>query len=110
MNGPAAPSPAAEILGALHSLEARLETAIEPFDLSLAKFGLLARLASAGEPMSLRALAERCACVKSNITQLVDRLEAEGLVSREGDPQDGAPCGPSSPGRGKSAMRPPLGP
>src|SRR4249920_3189284 len=88
MNDPAAPSPAAEILGALHSLEDRLQTAIEPFELSLAKFGLLASLASAGQPISLRALAERCACVKSNITQLVDRLEAEGLVSREDDPDD----------------------
>ena len=88
MNDPAVPSPAAEILGALHSLEDRLQTAIEPFELSLAKFGLLASLASAGKPISLRALAERCACVKSNITQLVDRLEAEGLVSREDDPED----------------------
>lgn len=82
------PSPAAELLGALHSVEARLEAAVEPHDLSLAKFGLLARLASSGEPLSLRELAERCACVKSNITQLVDRLEAEGLVAREDDPQD----------------------
>ena len=82
-------STTAELLGALHSVEARLEAAVEPYDLSLAKFGLLARLASAGEPLSLRALAERCACVKSNITQLVDRLEAEGLVTREDDPQDG---------------------
>jgi DNA-binding MarR family transcriptional regulator len=88
MNGPAEPSAAAELLGALHSLEARLEAAIEPFELSLAKFGVLARLASEGHPLPLRALAERCACVKSNITQLVDRLEAEGLVSREDDPQD----------------------
>ena len=88
MNDPAAPSPAAEILFALHSLEDRLQTAIEPFQLSLAKFGVLARLASAGQPISLRALAERCACVKSNITQLVDRLEAEGLVAREDDPED----------------------
>ena len=27
-------------------------------------------------------------CVKSNITQLVDRLEADGLVARTGDPSD----------------------
>jgi DNA-binding MarR family transcriptional regulator len=88
MNGSVAPSAAAELLGALHSLEARLEAAIEPFELSLAKFGVLSRLASEGQPLPLRTLAERCACVKSNITQLVDRLEAEGLVSREDDPQD----------------------
>ena len=88
MNGPVVPSAAAELLGALHALEARLEAAIEPFELSLAKFGVLAGLAAEGHPLPLRALAERCACVKSNITQLVDRLEAEGLVSREDDPQD----------------------
>jgi DNA-binding MarR family transcriptional regulator len=28
------------------------------------------------------------ACVRSNITQLVDRLEADGLVKREADPAD----------------------
>ena len=26
--------------------------------------------------------------MKSNVTQLVDRLEADGLVSRDGDPND----------------------
>jgi DNA-binding MarR family transcriptional regulator len=36
----------------------------------------------------LGTLAERCACVRSNITQLVDRLEAEGLVTRIDDPRD----------------------
>jgi DNA-binding MarR family transcriptional regulator len=33
-------------------------------------------------------LADRLACVKSNVTQLVDRLEAEGLVTRSSDPED----------------------
>jgi len=27
-------------------------------------------------------------CVRSNVTQLIDRLEAEGLVTRVADPQD----------------------
>jgi DNA-binding MarR family transcriptional regulator len=27
-------------------------------------------------------------CVKSNVTQLIDRLEADGLVSRASDPND----------------------
>jgi DNA-binding MarR family transcriptional regulator len=38
--------------------------------------------------LPLGTLAERCACVRSNITQLVDRLEAEGLVARVDDPRD----------------------
>ena len=38
--------------------------------------------------MPLRLLAEQCACVRSNITQLVDRLEADKLVRRADDPKD----------------------
>ena len=38
--------------------------------------------------MALSELAERCTCVRSNITQLVDRLESEGLVQRVDDPSD----------------------
>ena len=77
-----------ELLNALHGVEAQLEGALEPLGLSLAKFGLLSNLAAAGEPLSLGALADRCSCVRSNITQLVDRLEAEGLVTRADDPAD----------------------
>jgi DNA-binding MarR family transcriptional regulator len=38
--------------------------------------------------MPLGQLAGRLSCVKSNITQLVDRLEADGLVARKPDPND----------------------
>jgi len=77
-----------QLLAALSVMQHRLDEALEPASLSLAKFGLLARLASAGEPLPLGTLAERCACVRSNITQLVDRLEADGLVERLHDPRD----------------------
>lgn len=77
-----------EILGTLHSVETRLEATLEPLGLSLAKFKALHTLVSAGEPLPLRALAEQCACVRSNITQLVDRLEADKLVMRADDPSD----------------------
>jgi DNA-binding MarR family transcriptional regulator len=33
-------------------------------------------------------LAEKLTCVRSNVTQLVDRLEAEGLSKRTNDPVD----------------------
>ena len=69
-------------------VEARLEGAVAPTGLSLAKLGVLQHLVEAGEPLALGQLAERIACVKSNVTQLVDRLEAEGLVRRETDPSD----------------------
>ena len=77
-----------EILGTLHAVEVRLEAALEPIGLSLAKFKALHTLVTAGEPLPLRTLAEECACVRSNITQLVDRLEAEKLVTRADDPKD----------------------
>jgi DNA-binding MarR family transcriptional regulator len=77
-----------QILGALHGVAGRLEAALEPHGLSLAKFGALSKLVVAGGSLPLGTLAERCACVRSNITQLVDRLEAEKLVVRADDPQD----------------------
>src|SRR5687767_15823053 len=78
----------AEILTTLHAMEGRLEGALEPMGLSLAKFKALHTLVTAGEPLPLRTLAEQCACVRSNITQLVDRLEADKLVVRTDDPSD----------------------
>ncbi len=76
------------ILRALGAVETRLEDALEPLGLSLAKLNVLARLVEAGQPLPLGTLADRCACVRSNITQLIDRLEAEGLVRRADDPRD----------------------
>ncbi|HEV8263572.1 MAG TPA: MarR family transcriptional regulator [Gemmatimonadales bacterium] len=70
------------------AVQARLEAALDPLGLSLAKVAVLAHLAEAGEPLALRALAERASCVRSNITQLMDRLEKDGLVRRRPDPVD----------------------
>jgi DNA-binding MarR family transcriptional regulator len=83
-----APKLSFELIGALHAVQLRLEAALEPHGLSLAKFGVLSKLVAAGEPLPLGTLAERCSCVRSNMTQLVDRLEAEKLVGRVADPQD----------------------
>jgi DNA-binding MarR family transcriptional regulator len=79
---------AIEVIRTLHALETRLDEALEPLGLSLAKLGALSKLAAADEPLPLSTLAERLACVRSNITQLVDRLEAEKLVTRSDDPRD----------------------
>lgn len=76
------------MLGALHGMEAHLESALGRAGLSLAKFRVLTQLVEAREPVPLGSLAERCACVRSNMTQLVDRLEADGLVERVSDPSD----------------------
>jgi DNA-binding MarR family transcriptional regulator len=40
------------------------------------------------EPLPMRGLAERRHCDPSNITGIVDRLEARGLVKRSTDPSD----------------------
>ena len=74
------------LLEAAGVVEARLEAAVGP--LSLAKLGVLRPLVEAKQPLPLSELAERQHCVRSNITQLVDRLEKEGLVRRRADPTD----------------------
>jgi len=88
MNDQATELLSVQLLGALHAIEVRLEVAVEPLGLSLAKLGVLAKLVAAGEPLPLGTLAERLSCVRSNITQLIDRLEAERLVARADDPRD----------------------
>jgi DNA-binding MarR family transcriptional regulator len=85
----ASPAPLAFLmLGAVHEMEAQHESALGQAGLSLAKFGVLAKLAEAGEPLALGCLADRCSCVRSNMTQLVDRLETDKLVERVDDPND----------------------
>ena len=88
MNKVGTPALPLQVVSALGAVASRLETALEPVGLSLAKFRVLAQLASADEPLPLSTLAEHSACVRSNITQLVDRLEAEKLVVRVHDPHD----------------------
>ncbi|MBV9774096.1 MAG: MarR family transcriptional regulator [Gemmatimonadetes bacterium] len=66
----------------------RIERSLEPVGLSLAKMGVLRHLVAAGDSLPLGQLAERLSCVRSNVTQLVDRLEADGLVRRVPDPGD----------------------
>src|SRR2546428_3973329 len=70
------------------AVEAKLEAAVSPVGLSLAKLGVLRLLANAKQPLPLSELATIQHCVRSNITQLMDRLEKEGLVRRRADPDD----------------------
>ena len=69
-------------------LESRIEAKLAEVALSIPKLAALHRLTDAGGSLPLGQLAERLSCVKSNVTQLVDRLEADGLVSRAADPND----------------------
>lgn len=76
------------VLNAAQLIQERLELALAPTGLSLAKLGALRHLADAKEPLPLGHLAERISCVKSNVTQLIDRLEADGMARRLPDPAD----------------------
>lgn len=88
------------LMHAAGAVEHRLEEALGQVGLSMPKFGALTHLVRAGEPVSLGECAAKMTCVRSNITQLVDRLEAEGLVRRVDDPTDR---------RGVKALVTPLG-
>lgn len=77
-----------QVMHAAHEIEARLERALGEHELSIARYGVLDQLARAAEPLTLSDLAARLSCVRSNITQLVDRLDADGLVRRVPDPSD----------------------
>jgi DNA-binding MarR family transcriptional regulator len=70
------------------AIERRLDEVLEAVELSTPKYSALTKLAEAGEPLALSELAARLTCVRSNITQLVDRLEVDGLVRRVEDPKD----------------------
>src|SRR2546425_10329457 len=76
------------VLHVASSLEARVEARLAEVGLSLPKLAALHQLSQAGDSLPLGQLAERLACVKSNVTQLVDRLEADGLVTRAAEPGD----------------------
>ena len=76
------------LLGAAQAVESRIEATLSPLGLSLAKLNVLGILVGSNRPLTLGELAQRLACVRSNVTQLVDRLESDGLVRREADPAD----------------------
>jgi DNA-binding MarR family transcriptional regulator len=76
------------LIHAAASVESVIESRLATLGLSIPKLAALTRLQEAGGTLPLGHLAERLACVKSNVTQLVDRLESDGLVIRAADPSD----------------------
>lgn len=76
------------LLDAARNIQGRLEATLEGVGLSTAKYLALEQLVRSADPLTLSELAERLHCVRSNVTQLVDRLEADGLVQRVDDPAD----------------------
>ena len=91
MGGSVADCRGAGVLALLHAagvVESFVDAKLAAVGLSIPRLAALDRLIQAGGSLPLGQLAERLACVKSNVTQLVDRLEADGLVTREPDPND----------------------
>jgi DNA-binding MarR family transcriptional regulator len=85
------PGDASGMLGLLElarMVQERVDAALESVGLSGPKYMTLEQLVRAGEPVSLSALADCRKCVRSNMTQLIDRLEVDGLVERVADPDD----------------------
>jgi DNA-binding MarR family transcriptional regulator len=93
--------------------ELRLDGALGAAGLTFVKWRTLDALVKATEPLPLGALAERLGCVKSNVTQLIDRLEADGIVRRAADPDDRrsilvelTDCGRAAHHAGREALEP----
>ncbi len=60
----------------------------EEFDFTLPRFDLLAQLDRAPEGLTMGALSRRLMVTNGNVTGLIDRLVAEGLVERQPAPGD----------------------
>jgi MarR family transcriptional regulator, organic hydroperoxide resistance regulator len=80
-------SPAAEAWGLIHELfmshKGRFIAIAQEFDLTPIQMGAVRTLAP-DQPVPMSELAEALHCDASNVTGLVDRLEARGLAERQG--------------------------
>jgi DNA-binding MarR family transcriptional regulator len=76
------------LIHAAKAVEQRMESALELVELSTPKFAVLTILVDANDALTLSELAAKSSCVRSNMTQLIDRLETDGLVRRIDDPHD----------------------
>jgi DNA-binding MarR family transcriptional regulator len=73
------------LMGVMHAMKAHVSDLAASFDLTPSQLAALGHL---DEPLSQRELAESLHFDASNITDIVDRLEARGLVVRTVDPHD----------------------
>lgn len=64
-----------------HKIDHASEEQMRAWDLSLAQFDVLARV-GASEGITQQQLADRLLVTKGNICQLLDRMEARGLLER----------------------------
>jgi DNA-binding MarR family transcriptional regulator len=81
-------APMFALLEAARNVQGKVEAALDSVGLSPAKYQALDALVKAGQPLALSELAGCLNCVRSNVTQLADRLESDGLMQRVDDPND----------------------
>jgi len=79
-----------EVVDLIGTVVARYHEEYEDAAADHALTGAQARLLSllAREPLPMRRLAQKLKCEPSNVTGIVDRLEARGLAERRPDPSD----------------------
>lgn len=77
-----------DLIGASHMALLRLDDALDTAGLSAAKMWALKQLIEANDLMGVTQLADCMGSNKSNATQMIDRLEADGLVRRVHNPED----------------------
>ncbi|MBH5334664.1 MarR family transcriptional regulator [Streptomyces pactum] len=90
MTPPTSDPVTAEVVELIGAVVARYHQAYEKAAARQALTGAQARVLAllAGEPVPMRRIADRLRCEPSNVTGIVDRLEARGLVERRPDPAD----------------------
>ncbi|MET7696568.1 MULTISPECIES: MarR family winged helix-turn-helix transcriptional regulator [unclassified Streptomyces] len=79
-----------EVVGLIGTVVARYHEEYEEAAGRHALTGAQARLLGllSLEPLPMRRLAQKLKCEPSNVTGIMDRLEARGLVERQADPSD----------------------
>ncbi len=81
------------LLSCTNLVEGPLRTRLrEQFSGSLPRFDLMAQLDREPAGMKLRELSRRLMVTGGNVTGLSDRLVAEGLIEKQGDPADRRAC------------------
>lgn len=69
-------------------VEDELDHNLSSIGLSITQLSALDNISRNKNPIALSELATQKACVKSNITQLIDRMESKGLVKRRRSEKD----------------------
>jgi DNA-binding MarR family transcriptional regulator len=81
------------LLACTNRIEAQIRARLRAeFDITLARFDLLAQLECDAGGLKMSELSKRLMVSGGNVTGLADELEKEGLVVREEDPADRRAC------------------